>query len=572
MTTSRSFAPSSTLAAILLAAAAGCATDPADDLDGDLDVSEVSAAATNDLVLQAESAALTSPMHKATDDRTYIETTVTDYAGTTAGTAVLSFTAPVTADYEVFVTGKASGALNNSIFLQVDSGASQVLQLGEEYAPEFPWNQYREYSVTTVHLTAGVHKITIRGREKLARIDQLRLRYTPPAKPKLGMFEYTWDHSANQAALDARYGLLMIDKRSSDLAATNAFASAVKALNPNIRIGAYTMFYELPCSIDVVPTSQRARYQPWLTMADQAGFWLRTAAGAKTSWTGEYNACDMNLTPWGARNASNQTWAEYMWGQYRNQYYGATPALDYVMIDNVFATARERTRADYKRQGVDLDGKSAEISTALRQGYRALFDLIRRTNPTLKVFANTDNDLSSPEYNNQAEGALIENLIAESGSQHDSWSTERLAGWRGAFDHYRAVMAHTRAPHDVMFNVYAQHTNAYGVMRYGLATSMLDNGFYTFKIEGTDAQPWFDEYDAPIGTPTDGATELANHAWIRHYSNGLVLVNPTSAPLQVNVGAGYKRLSGTQDPAVNNGRVESTVTLPARAGLLMLKA
>ena len=39
----------------------------------------------------------------------------------------------------------------------------------------------------------------------------------------------------------------------------------------------------------------------------------------------------------------------------------------------------------------------------------------------------------------------------------------------------------------------------------------------------------------------------------------------------IDVGSGYKRLSGTQDPTVNNGQTQSTVTLPARSGLIMVR-
>jgi hypothetical protein len=37
------------------------------------------------------------------------------------------------------------------------------------------------------------------------------------------------------------------------------------------------------------------------------------------------------------------------------------------------------------------------------------------------------------------------------------------------------------------------------------------------------------------------------------------------------VGPGYKRISGPQDPTINNGQAESTVTLGPRQGLLMTR-
>ena len=97
---------------------------------------------------------------------------------------------------------------------------------------------------------------------------------------------------------------------------------------------------------------------------------------------------------------------------------------------------------------------------------------------------------------------------------------------------------------------------------------------------GTLKSTWYDEYDAHIGTPLYAAPTAPypvsqggdGNYWRRTYSNGLVLVNPSKTKTSyVHVPAGYKRLHGTQDPAVNNGQVVSTVTLPPRSGLLLIR-
>ena len=59
---------------------------------------------------------------------------------------------------------------------------------------------------------------------------------------------------------------------------------------------------------------------------------------------------------------------------------------------------------------------------------------------------------------------------------------------------------------------------------------------------------------------------------MRRYSNGLVLVNPSKTQsASIDVGAGYKRMTGRQDPGVNDGRSQQIVTLGPRQGLLMLR-
>ena len=59
---------------------------------------------------------------------------------------------------------------------------------------------------------------------------------------------------------------------------------------------------------------------------------------------------------------------------------------------------------------------------------------------------------------------------------------------------------------------------------------------------------------------------------MRHYTNGIVLVNPSkTTAATIDIGAGYKHLTGTQDPTINNGQPERMITLQPRTGLLMIK-
>ena len=107
-------------------------------------------------------------------------------------------------------------------------------------------------------------------------------------------------------------------------------------------------------------------------------------------------------------------------------------------------------------------------------------------------------------------------------------------------------------------------------MRYGLASALLENGYYVYlPSSGTLKSTWFDEYDAPIGKATESPPTAAkqNGIWMRRYENGIVLVNPSKTnSASIYVGSGYKRLKGTQDSGVNNGQAQSTVSLAPRSG------
>jgi hypothetical protein len=93
-------------------------------------------------------------------------------------------------------------------------------------------------------------------------------------------------------------------------------------------------------------------------------------------------------------------------------------------------------------------------------------------------------------------------------------------------------------------------------------------------VNNQPAPPWFDEYDARIGTPSEAppSAATASGIWMRRYTNGIVLVNPSkTTALSIDIGTGYKHLLGTQDPVVNNGLAQRVITLQPRTGLLMVK-
>lgn len=57
---------------------------------------------------------------------------------------------------------------------------------------------------------------------------------------------------------------------------------------------------------------------------------------------------------------------------------------------------------------------------------------------------------------------------------------------------------------------------------------------------------------------SEGKYALANYVWTRPFTNGLVVVNPTTTQQTVTIPAGYRKISGTYDPAHNNGAVLGT--------------
>lgn len=93
--------------------------------------------------------------------------------------------------------------------------------------------------------------------------------------------------------------------------------------------------------------------------------------------------------------------------------------------------------------------------------------------------------------------------------------------------------------------------------QYQVGLVMEDAG--SFKLQfflGLEAgDVWLDDLHLQQGTTT---------IYRRDFDNGAVLVNPGPTALTVPLGAGYRRILGSRNPAVNDGADAATITVPSR--------
>jgi putative glycosyl hydrolase-like family 15 (GHL15) protein len=78
--------------------------------------------------------------------------------------------------------------------------------------------------------------------------------------------------------------------------------------------------------------------------------------------------------------------------------------------------------------------------------------------------------------------------------------------------------------------------------RYGWASALLaGNGHTSYQASNGHAgeETWSGDYEAELGTPTASAAATGNGVWERAFTNGLVLVNPTTSTLSVAFPAAY---------------------------------
>lgn len=118
-------------------------------------------------------------------------------------------------------------------------------------------------------------------------------------------------------------------------------------------------------------------------------------------------------------------------------------------------------------------------------------------------------------------------------------------------------------------------------MRWGLTLGLMTGAYYEIVVDGMDGTLWwYDEFDGgkgirkrgylgqPLGPPVKLA---ADRVWRRDFQHGIALNNSTSKPVSIDLKGRFKRLRGSQNPQVNNGKVVTRVTLAGHDGVILLK-
>lgn len=203
------------------------------------------------------------------------------------------------------------------------------------------------------------------------------------------------------------------------------------------------------------------------------------------------------------------------------------------------------------------------------------------------------------------QGRMVEGLQAQFGGEDN-------IGW-----HYimRGILLHNQdfmAPG--LMKVMCQGTqDDFPLMRYGLATTLLLDGYYCYTNPPPNSYEqtwWYDEYsvnlltgqaaDGPefkgwLGQPqtdaydvTPGSSLLqstlllkdlllgndptsSQRVWRRDFAHGIILVNPTGSAQTINLGGSFKKIHGPIDPSYNDGSSLTVLDLGPESGALLLK-
>ncbi len=347
----------------------------------------------------------------------------------------------------------------------------------------------------------------------------------------------------------------------------NTWVKAIKAKNPNALVFLYAE------SDYLGSTTAQDAYTPIRSKLDAMKWWLYsdktlTAPVVNNFGSGNWTINNSLYTP---RDSNGDNAIEWLTKFYVSSYYTPNPAIDGLFMDNT--TAKPTVSGDWLRTGSVLAMADPLAGSAIRQGYVRWYSLVKTLMPGKYQIGNLTTWAASgaaipPEYVGMVNGGVMEGFIGK------SWSVESWAGWPAMMKQYVAIMGATLEPKLGIFNQWGDTTD-YQSMRYGLASCLMNDGYYSFtdNAKQYSGVAWFDEFDSNLGQASAPPVAAWNSGvWRRDFDNGIVLVNPKgNGAKTVTLETAYLKIKGTQDPATNNGQSVTTVTLKDRDGIILLR-
>jgi hypothetical protein len=367
--------------------------------------------------------------------------------------------------------------------------------------------------------------------------------------PRLLNLWFTWQLPEDAVASLAKWDVVVLDMDQQ--ARYPDRIRELRRLNPNIKILAYVDSSNI-ATARLVEESNFPGYA--LAHAATESWYMHRGSNRVSMWSGAWM---MNMTGDGPTDTQGRRWQDFL-PQFIQEQVWSTGLWDGIFLDNAIDNATY-----FVGKGLDVTGDGqAENDTQVDRDWKAGWqkmaqNLRNRLGSKALIMGN-----GSSAYANVTNGILFENFPRY--------------GWDNGFRDYQNSIKTNTSPSITAFNSNPNNVNqpaSWQLMRFTLGSALLGDGYYSFDYGDRDHGQtwWYDEYDAILGNPTNAPEKLSSGAWWRDYERGAALVNTTSKSVTVDLPGVFERLRGIQDPATNNGRLETSITLAPQDGLIIYR-
>ena len=374
--------------------------------------------------------------------------------------------------------------------------------------------------------------------------------------PKLANIFFRWDITAEEAKVLAKWDILIIDMEVQTYSPTSL--KLLKELNPNIKLLAYIASQEIRGDSGTLTGTLRQKLYNQINYK----WWLKNSSGDNVSWWPGNPIVNVSSD---AELVNNERWSDVL-PRFVKENLIDSGYWDGVFYDNVWDNL-----SFMSSYNIDLnrDGQAEDMAQINEKWKNGMITLLNNTRSLLGQDALVAGN-GGESYYKLLNGVLYEHFPDQ--------------GWAETLNKYRFVNQNGYQPSLSILNSNVNNTGSetdYKTMRFGLASALLDDGYYSFD-RGDESHHelwWYDEYETSLGKPANDAFNIAGNnsgkfkegVWRRDFKNGLVVVNATNSEYDLDLGGEYERLHGTQAPTINDGTFVSNVQIPAKDGILLLR-
>ncbi len=377
--------------------------------------------------------------------------------------------------------------------------------------------------------------------------------------PKIVNYFLHWSITEDEARELAKWDFLVLDMEVQENSPQEL--RLIRQLNPGIKIIAYITSQNI---FEPSFNSNESVLRKELAAGIDNSWWLRDEAGNRLSdWP---NAHVLNVTDYCSRLNS------YRWNEYLPNFVAknimSSGFWDGVFYDNTWNGASWFNNGNISLANNGHRNSASELNSAWVNGMKKIFTRTKELWPGAIIVANGS---FVDDYLNSLNGWMLEDFPTP-------W--QNGGTWSGVVDSYLKLSKGTQK-YNIVNNAASNQTN-YADFRYGLASSLMGDGYYSFDYGPSDHAQfwWYDEYNVDLGSKQTAAYNLLDRGnktvkpglWRRDFTGGVAIVNSTDKEQRYSFNKEeFEKIRGTQDTSVNNGQKVNWIKLAPRDGVILLK-
>ncbi|MFA5109542.1 MAG: putative glycoside hydrolase [Patescibacteria group bacterium] len=381
--------------------------------------------------------------------------------------------------------------------------------------------------------------------------------------PRLANYFLKWEISDFEARELAKWDLLILDMEVQEN--SRAQLKKIRELNPRVIILAYVTSQEILNDIDEY---NKAYLRQELARGLADGWWLKDGKGNKVSHWPQTSM--LNVSDGASFDSRGYRFNDYL-PEFIVNKLQATGLWDGVFYDNTWGDVSWVNGGNLDLNNNGTVDSPAEADRLWSAGFKKILAKTRALAGA--DFMIVGNGRVYGDYQSIINGMMLEDFPS-------TW--ENGGTWSGSMQTYLRLPSLNASPSLPIINVFNKSQTDYQRLRYGLASALLGDGFYSFDYDISDHSRlwWYDEYDvnlgfaqAPAYNLLSATAEIKPGLWRRDFKNGVAIVNSTDKKQTYSFQKEeFEKIKGKQDSIFNNGQRINYLQLAPREGIVLFKS